>query len=589
MGRAPALLAALALALAAPLGAAAVCQPPSQRVDVVFDISGSMRQHAGALAGRAAALLEGHLWPGDEVVVWLAGESEPRGRDTSGLTRWLGALRLGEGGGSTNLLPTLEAVWATEAAGPRLTLALTDGADGDERFMAAAGVAGNLSPERAAAGVAALWREAGAGGWPLVLDILPVTGPDGTEYDLSPLYGLVMGDPRLQATPAAAGLPAGWRSAVCLRPERLSFGDISQPGDHYATVRPVASAGAAPRLVPTLVGAPEGLGLEVVEQDGGETLILRLVGRPAPGQAAPGEREFSVRWHAPSLPGLAILPEEQPAAYIYNPPPVVCEVHFGSATTVGWGGPGPLVAGAREFGATCAGALAQPALRLLTVVPDGLVVEAVGAGGEVLARVGRGESTAPLPPAAAHLRLSWERPRRWRGEVAVEVVGPPEASYMVGGVARRSPPAASWAVVLRPPAPWWVWLFIPLAALAAAVALRPRFSSSVSLEGGAGERLRPAREGSHRLPWLAQTCEVREEGGRITAGRRGNLLGVLVARRGGKVALDLRADATVGGLLRPSGRQLALRDQDEVRLGDIVITFTDRHAARRRGQRRRRG
>ncbi|MCH7494269.1 hypothetical protein IIA16_06130 [bacterium] len=121
------------------------------------------------------------------------------------------------------------------------------------------------------------------------------------------------------------------------------------------------------------------------------------------------------------------------------------------------------------------------------------------------------------------------------------------------------------------------------------VSPRPRFSSSVSLLGGAGESLRPSREGRHPLPWAAQVCEVRAVGGRLAGGRSGILLAVLVAGRGGRVTLELRAEATVGGLPRPAGRVLALRDGDEVRMGDIVITFKDRRAARRRGQRKRRG
>ncbi|MCH7493592.1 hypothetical protein IIA16_02620, partial [bacterium] len=149
MGRA-ALLAALALAGAAPL-AAAVCQPPRQRVDIIFDLSGSMSAHADSLAERAAAILGDGLRPGDEVVVWLAGDASPEGSDQSGNTRWLAALPLGAAGGSTNLLSTLEAVWATPVSGPRLTLVHSDGADGDERFLAAVGAAGPVRPDAAAA------------------------------------------------------------------------------------------------------------------------------------------------------------------------------------------------------------------------------------------------------------------------------------------------------------------------------------------------------------------------------------------------------------------------------------------------------
>lgn len=562
------------LAPLACLLAAAPCVAPAARVDVVVDLSGSMAAHSREVAERIATSLAPLAGPDDALFLWRAGAGGPQGPWDGGSVPDLArAAESVAPGGGTDLVGTLEAVSAVPHTGPRRALVLTDGADGDPRFVAAAG-----GPDPAGS-VAMLWRSALAGfGGPVALDLVPAVGAGGS-WDLTPLYRQVLGDgvPDVHTPETAAAL--GFGRALCLRPFSLDFGDLVN-GPGTAVVRPVWSDGEAvpPQLSARLVGAPRGMRLESASADGGETIELTLVGRPPAEARGAAPRDFAIAWDGPE--GVWVEPREQPAAFLWNPPETVCRAEFGEAGGVGWEGPGPLATEPRDLRLDCPPVGVEGAtLRLLGRPPPGLRVEALGPSGEVVSSVSAAGGAAPLPGNAASLRLSWDAPRRWQGEVAVEVVGPSTAGYEGSG-----PPRASWALDVRPPLPWWVWLVPPALLLAAAVALRPRFASSLRAEAETG-RVRPARAGRHALPWAGQACDLRADGG-VLRSRGGDLLGRLVATRGGPV-LELAREATVKGLARPAGRRVPVRDGDQVAFGGLVVTFHDRRQRRRPGRGRR--
>ena len=517
-------------------------------INVVLDLSGSM---AGAQDDPSVSLAR-HLeaFPHNSTYrFWRAGDSSPFST-AKGLAQIDPLLTSPlNKGGSTGFLTTLEAIWSVPPTIPRLTLLLTDGAEGTTSFINSVAL-GDLTP---------LWLEIGGRDELLFIEIFPIQGRMGGKWDLTTLYESLENE-ALRTFLAKEGRFPALRT-LCLGKE--IEGGLFEENTLAFPFSPHWETGEGE--IPPLSVAPMGWDGSAIIDLPQAAILLSPTEETEPGLAADVSLHFKLKNREPTL----LLGNPVPLTFEWNPPPLTCQIKAGERSTVFWE-KGHLKQNTRTLMVHCDWEGQGARAALTTTLPPGMVIRF----STLEDSLSNENSILYLPPQyQGEIRLEMDGWHRWKDSVVFEIGGVGRVHYVTPTQTQTSPVEVIWDVDFSPPFPWWVLGFVPLGLLGYLILSRARFPSSLSLETP-HSRFRPSRVGTHTFPWSPQSVEIEK--------KKGVLVGKLWA--GKRPRIVLVEEAVVNGRSRRKGSSFTLRDGDRVSWGEYVITYQD---SRSRGRRRR--